>query len=199
MILTIVKIFSDLRKIVTALIVGLIEFVTKNPVLTGVIVLVVVSNLLTHHFTEKHTDAAVRKELAPVITHLTGEVEKANKEIIARNGKIDALEKSSKKDADDAAAIIAGKSKELDSVVTKYKAELSKSSKIVINTVTLPAESGKAPLTVNVQTEGGQVVCNRFPSTYMTTINEMIDIVNRPLILTPTPELTSPPVVGEAK
>ena len=131
MVLTLFKIFSDVRKIITALITGLIEFVTKNPVLSGVIVLMLVSNYATYHFTEAHTEARVKKEDKVVIDHLTAQVNKANEDIKARNEKIDRLEKSSKKDADDAAATIAAKDAAMSRAEANYKAELLK-AKITI-------------------------------------------------------------------
>ena len=184
MILTVLKIFSDVRKIVTALITGLIEFVTKNPVLTGVIVLMLVSNYATYHFTEAHTEARVKKEDKVVIDHLTAQVDRANKDIEARNDKIDRLEKSSKVDADNAAAAIAAKEAELSRAAAKYKADLLKAKITSYDVFLPPKKEGDEKIAVTVQMEDGKVVCNRFPSTYMTTINDMIDIINKPVVIT---------------
>ena len=192
MVLTLFKIFSDVRKIITALITGLIEFVTKNPVLSEVIVLMLVSNYATYHFTEASTEARVKKEDKVVIDHLTAQVDKANKDITARNEKIDQLEKSSKKDADDAAATIAAKEAELSKAEAKYKADLLKAKITSYDVFLPPKKEGDKPVAVTVQMENGQVVCNRFPSTYMTTINDMIDIINKPVII-PVAEISGEP------
>ena len=192
MVLTLFKIFSDVRKIITALITGLIEFVTKNPVLSGVIVLMLVSNYATYHFTEAHTEARVKKEDKVVIDHLTAQVNKANEDIKARNEKIDRLEKSSKKDADDAAATIAAKDAAMSRAEANYKAELLKAKITIYDVFLPPKKEGDKPVAVSVQMEDGQVVCNRFPSTYMKIINDMIDIVNTPVII-PVAETSGEP------
>lgn len=164
---------------------GLVKLITEHPGVTALIVVVALLNYGTYHYTKNATDLAVREELAPVIEKLTEQVKVANAEVTARNEKIEVLEKESKTQADAAAVAIANTSKELDRISGLYRTAKA-NAKIESYAVTLPAKKDTPAMSVNVQVEAGNVVCNRFPSSFLATINSMVDAVNSPLELKPT-------------
>lgn len=138
----------------------------------------------TNWYTYSHTKANVKAELEaiyqPQIKKLNSEVLEYNERITKQTAKIDTLEKQSLKDAE---ALI--KSEDLRktsiaAVVSQYETKV-KALNLKVYKLTIPAtEVGAAPKTYDIKIEGGEVVCERFPSSYVETINQIIDQANSP-------------------
>ena len=189
--------FSGVFKAIAAFFKIVFDWIAEHPVLTAVIVLLLVSNLLTYHFTAQHTRTVVEAESAKIIKSLTVEVEKANEEINARNEKIAGIEKDSKAAADKLEEDKKAQRAATNKIITDYEARLAKErAKSNIITYTPPQTLG-GPVTKPIEFKliGDEVACRRLYETYMLDVNQLVDVANGLTpVLTSTSELSNVPL-----
>ena len=158
----------------------------EHPVATAVVVGVLASNYATYHFTTNAVDASVRHEFKVTVDDLNEKLKVANADRDSLNLKASALEISSRKDAIEAAAAIADKSKKLAEVSAKYDAKVT-AERLATYQITVAGKKGGPEEKVTVTVDNtNTVICNKFHAAFTDIINEMIDEVNKPLPFTST-------------
>ncbi len=158
------------------------KWITENPVLFMLGVVLVVTNYLTYSWTKDHT----AKEHMVTINAQAKTIEDYNTKIRERDAKITRLESESTTAALEVKKLIAAKAEETQKIVDTYEKRLEKAN-LKKYSITVPVDSTKkiTETTVKqleVMVEDGEVVCRRFPSVFLTTVNEMIDSLNDPVI-----------------
>lgn len=161
-------------KAIAGFVSGVISFLAKHPTITACLVTALVSIGLTWKFVGERTEARVTAKYEKVLEQVRAESQ-------ARADKIAQVEADSKKAAAEAQAEITQKTRAINTIKDDYErrlAEARKNPKIKVVTVEVPGATKPAEVFV----EDGTVSCRNLPSTFTTTINDMVDAANGKLL-----------------
>lgn len=191
MILFLLKILGAIRDVVVSVVTGVINLVTKYPVQSLCLAILIASNLGTAWYVRGVTTANVTAKYKKVIDDLNIQVANFKALEESRKKHIAEVEASSKAAADKAEASLKAKDAELAASAKSWSAKLAaeiekrKNSKEIIY-VTNPVTQDKVEVTL----DKGEVVCGRLRDAFVDGINEMVDVINKDLakpITVPTP------------
>lgn len=166
MITALLKLFSTIVEAFLKALNAFLEWVMANPKTAACIAVLIASVLGTYFWTKQDTEKKVSARYDKVVA-------KYKENETALNAKIVETEKSSKEAADKAKVDIDDVQKKMLTLAGDYELKLVEEKKK--RTVTIvQTPDGK----VEVVTDKGEVICNRFPDAFLETWNGLIDLAN---------------------
>lgn len=168
----ILKFFVTLKSMVLSAISAVFQVALKHPVQTAVVIGVCVGAYFLNNWAYDRGAKSRDTEVAA----LTQQVERMALQIEERNSKIQALEDFSTVLANAIQTNVRDLQRDLEGLRNTYEAALAearKNPKVITKVVEvkLPGEER----IVEVMVQNGNVVCDRYPEGYDTTVNKMVD------------------------
>jgi hypothetical protein len=173
MILSIIKFFTTLIDTLFKALTAFVEWVRDNPKLAASLAFLLACVVFTYFWTKADTTKKVTAQYTAVIA-----VYKENEEALQK--KIKETEASSKAAADNARQGIDKAQTDMLTLAGEYELKLAEEKKArqakgEIIYVDVPGQKEKGGVVMN----GGEVVCNRLPDSFLEVWNGMIDLANK--------------------
>lgn len=190
----IASLFSAVVQAIVAVVNFFVDLVKEHPRATIALVVTCLVVFVTFKITHSYTEKRVWEVANVKIDKLKTALDKANKETEERNLKIASLVADSTTFAEDMAKRLETTNAALKQTVSKYEARLAAEKAKAkeggkIGYVQVPGEVGPP---IEVQLQGREVIGTRFSDTFLTTVNELIDIANQPINLKTSLTLSIP-------